>query len=106
MVVNMDICYVGECNIHTAVPDLMFEGLKTLAKEDKDICFLCPDDFTVQARKHSNLPAKFQSIQKRWCTFEDPLHTIQNEAKNGKSKFFRLLVWLGSTMEHMEHLHN
>ncbi len=57
-VVNMKICCVGD-------PDLMFEGPKTLAKEGKDVCFLCPDDFTAQGRKRSNLPAKFQHMLRR-----------------------------------------
>jgi hypothetical protein len=34
------------------------------------------------------------------------LNTIQSKVKKGKSKFFRLSVWLGSTMEPKELLGN
>ncbi len=105
-VVNMDICCVGECNIRVAVLELMFNGLKTLAEEDKDVCFLRPDDFTVQAKKPSDLPTKFQRIHERWGAFEEPLDLIRSEVKNNKSKFFRLSIWLGSTMEPKELLGN
>jgi hypothetical protein len=84
----------------------MFEGLKTLAEEDKDVCFLRPDDFTVQAKKPSNLPTKFQRIHERWGAFEEPLDLIRSEVKKNKSKFSWLSIWLGSTMEPKELLGN
>jgi hypothetical protein len=81
------------------VPDLLFEGLKTLEEEDKDICLLHPDNFADQARKRNNMPAKFQCIYKNWSAVEEPLAKIQSELKKGKSKFFRLSMMLGSSME-------
>jgi hypothetical protein len=105
-VVNMDIHCVGECNIHVAIPELMFEGLKTLAEEDKDVCFLRLDDLTVQAKKQSDLPTKFQRIHECWVAFEEPLDLIPSKVKKNKSKCFRLSIWLGSTMEPKELLGN
>ena len=55
------------------VPDLLFEGLKTLKEEDKNICFLHPDNFHYQAQKCTDMPAKFQRIYKEWADFEEPL---------------------------------
>ncbi len=98
----MDIRCIQECNIRVAVPELMFKGLKTLAEEDKDVCFLRPDDFTVQAKKQSNLPTKFQCIHECWGAFEEPLDLIHSKVKKNKSKFFWLSIWLGSTMEPKE----
>ena len=102
MVVNMDILCVGECNIRVAIPELMFKGLKTLAEEDKDVCFLRPDDFTVQAKKQSDLPTKFHRIHECWGAFEEPLDLIRSKVKMNKSKFSRLSIWLGSTMDPKE----
>jgi hypothetical protein len=45
------------------------------------------------------MSAKFQRIYKNWSTFEEPLAKIRSELKKGKSKFFRLSMMLGSSME-------
>ncbi len=58
------------------VPDLLLEGLKTLEEEDKDVCFLHPDNFADQACKRNNMPAEFQRIYKNWSAFEEPLAKI------------------------------
>ncbi len=81
------------------VPDLLFEGLKTLEEEDKDVCFLHPDNFRNQARKRMDMPAKFQRIHKEWANFEEQLAKIKSELNRSKSKFLKLSLWLGSTVE-------
>ncbi len=74
--VTIKIRCIGEGDIRVLVPDLLFKGLKTLEEEDKDICFLHPDNFTDQARKRNNMPAEFQRIYKNWSAFEEPLAKI------------------------------
>ncbi len=81
------------------VPDLLFEGLNTLEDEDKDVCFLNPDNFAEQARKRNNMPVECQHIYKNWSAFEEPLAKIQSKLTKGKSKFFRLSMMLGSSMD-------
>jgi hypothetical protein len=80
-------------------PDLLFEGLKTLKKENKDVCFLHPDNFHNQAQKRTDMPTKFQRIHKEWANFEEPLAKFKSKLKRGKSKFFKLSMWLGSMVE-------
>jgi hypothetical protein len=72
-VVNVEVICVGEGDIRVVVPDLLFEGLKTLEEEDKDVCFLHPNNFCNQAQKRTDMPAKFQHIHKEWANFEKPL---------------------------------
>ncbi len=98
-VVTIKIRCVGEGNIQVMVPDLLFERLKTLEDEDKDVCFLNPDNYAEQARKRNNMPVKFQRIYENWSAFEEPLAKIQSELKKGKSKFFCLSMMLGSFMD-------
>jgi hypothetical protein len=81
------------------VPDLLFKGLKTLEDEDKDVCFLNPDNYTEQAQKRNDMPVKFQCIYETWSAFEEPLAKIRSELKKGKSKFFHLSMMLGSSMD-------
>ncbi len=98
-VVAIEIQCIGEGDIRVMVPDLLFKGLKALEEEDKDVCFLHPDNFADQARKRNNMSAKFQRIYENWSAFEEPLDKIQSELKKGKSKIFRLSMMLGSSME-------
>jgi hypothetical protein len=44
-VVTIEIRCIGEGDIRVMVPDLLFEGLKTLEEEDKEVCFLYPENF-------------------------------------------------------------
>ncbi len=74
--VTIKICCIGEGDIRVMVPDLLFKGLKTLEDEDKDICFLNPDNYAEQARKRNNMPVKFQLIYENWSAFEEPLAKI------------------------------
>ena len=48
------------------ITELMFDGLNILHSEDKKVCFLHPDDFGQQAKKHADMPEKFQKIYKTW----------------------------------------
>jgi hypothetical protein len=80
------------------LPELLFKGLN----EDKDVCFLRPDNLQNQARKQSDMPTKFQCIHEKWCKFEEPLTKIRSKLKKGKSKIFRLSMWIGSTVEPKE----
>jgi hypothetical protein len=98
-VVTIEIRCLGKGDIRVMVPDLLFEGLKTLEEEDKDVCFLYPDNFADQPRKRNDMPAKFQCIYENWSAFEEPLAKIQSKLKKGKLKFFRLSMMLGSSME-------
>jgi hypothetical protein len=98
-VVTIEIRCIGEGDIRVMVPDLLFEGLKTLEEENKDVCFLHPDNFADQACKRNNMPAKFQCIYENWSAFEEPLAKIRSKLKKGKSNFFRLSMMLGSSME-------
>jgi hypothetical protein len=91
MVVNVEVRCIGEGDIRVMVPDLLFEGLKTLKEEDKDVCFLHPDNFCNQARKRTDMLAKFQRIHKEWANFEEPLAIIKSKLKWGNSKFFNSL---------------
>jgi hypothetical protein len=98
-VVTIEIGCIGEGDIRVMVPDLLFEGLKTLEEEDKYVCFLHPDNFADQAHKRNDMPAEFQRICKNWSPFEEPLAKIQSKLKKGKSKIFCLSMMLGSSME-------
>ncbi len=50
---------MGEGDIRVMIPDLLFKGLCNLMEEDKDACFLYPDNFTNQARNRADMPTKF-----------------------------------------------
>ncbi len=82
--VTIKIRCIGEGNIRVMVPDLLFEGLKTLEDEDKDVCFLIPDNYAEQVRKRNGMPVKFQRIYGNWSTFEEPLVKIRSELKKGQ----------------------
>ncbi len=97
--VNVEVRCIREGDIRVMVPDLLFKGLKTLEEEDKDVCFLHPDNFRNQAPKRTDMPTKFQHIHKEWANFEELLAKIKSKLKQGKSKFFKLSMWLGSTVE-------
>ena len=97
---------MGEGNIRVMIPDLLFKGLRNLMEEDRDDCFLYPDNFTNQARKRTDMATKFQCIREKWCEFEEPLAKMRCELKKGKSKLFKLATWLGSTVESKELLGN
>ncbi len=84
-VVTIEIRCLGEGDIRVMVPDLLFKRLKTLGEEDKDICFLHPDNFADPACKRNDMPAKFQRIYKNWSAFEEPLAKIQSKLKKSKS---------------------
>jgi hypothetical protein len=86
-VVTIKIRCIGEGDIIIMVPDLLFKGLKTLEEEDKDICFLHPDNFADQSRKRNDMPTKFQRIYKNLGAFEEPLAQIRSKLKKGKLKF-------------------
>ncbi len=97
--VNVKVRCVGEGDIRVIVPDLLFKGFKTLKEEDKDICFSHPDYFRNQAQQRTDVPAKFQRIHEKWANFEERLAKIKSKLKRSKSKFFKLSLWLGSTVE-------
>jgi hypothetical protein len=98
-VVTIEIRCIGEGDTRVMVLDILFEGLKTLEEEDKDICFLHPDNFADPACKRNDMPAKFQRIYKNWSAFEEPLAKIRSELKKGKLKIFHLSMMLSSSME-------
>ncbi len=58
------------------VPDLLFKGLKTLEDEDKNVCFLNPDNYSEQAQKRNDITVEFQHIYENWSAFEEPLAKI------------------------------
>ncbi len=49
---------MGEGDIRVMIPDLLFKGLSNLTEEDRDDCFLYPDNFTNQTRKRTDMPTK------------------------------------------------
>ncbi len=62
--VTIEIRCIGEGDTRVMVLDILFEGLKTLEEEDKDVCFLHSDTFADQARKRNDMPVEFQHIYK------------------------------------------
>ncbi len=53
---------VPQGKVTELITELMFDGLDILCSEDKTVCFLHPDDFGQQAKKHADMPEKFQKI--------------------------------------------
>ncbi len=97
---------MGEGDIRVMIPDLLFKWLCNLMEEDRDACFLYPENFTNQARKRTDMPTNFQCIREKWCEFKETFAKMGCELKKGKSKLFKLATWLGSTVESKELLGN
>jgi hypothetical protein len=49
--------------------DLLFMGLDTIWLEDKSVCFVLPKDSGQIAKKHQDMPVKFQKIHEDWAKF-------------------------------------
>ncbi len=55
--------------VEDLVMDLLFMGLDTIWLEDKSVCFVLPKDSGQIAKKHQDMPVKFQKIHEDWAKF-------------------------------------
>ncbi len=78
------------------ITELMFDGLNILHSEDKTVCFLHLDNFGQQAKKHADMPEKFQKIYKNWAVFNQPLSRFKNDIWENHKRTYNLSVWFGS----------
>ncbi len=97
-VVQTNICCLSG-NVKELVMELIFKGLMTLHAEDKTVCFLHPLDFNQQARKRTDMPVKFQKIYKEWVSFDQIIGRFKNNIKEGRTRNYSILIWLGSEKE-------
>jgi hypothetical protein len=74
------------------ITELMFNGLDILRSEDKKMCFLHPDDFGQQAKKHADMPEKFQKIYKTWAVFDQTLSHFKNDVRENRRRTYNLSI--------------
>ncbi len=94
-VVYIMLC-VPQGKVTELITELMFDGLNILCSEDKTVCFLHPDDFGQRAKKHADMPEKFQKIYKNWAVFDQPLSRFKNDIRENRKRTYNLSIWLGS----------
>jgi hypothetical protein len=87
---------VSSGKVTELITELMFDGLDILCSEDKKVCFLHPDDFGRQAKKHADMPEKFQKIYETWAVFYQPLSYFKNDTRENRRRTYNLSIWLGS----------
>jgi hypothetical protein len=94
-IVSITLC-IPSGKVTELITELMFNGLDTLHSEDKKVCFLHPDDFGQQAKKHADMLEKFQKIYKTWAVFNQPLSHFKNDIWENRRRTYNLSTWLGS----------
>jgi hypothetical protein len=87
---------VPQGKVTELITELMFDKLDILRSKDKMVCFLQPDNFGQQAKKHADMQEKFQKIYKNWAVFDQPLSCFQNGIQENRKIIYNLSIWLGS----------
>ncbi len=87
---------VPQGNVKELVMELLFMCLDILRMEDKTVCFIHLNDPNQQAKKHQDMPPKFQKIHKEWMVFKQSITCFKNNIKEGRRRTYNVSFWLGS----------
>jgi hypothetical protein len=88
--------WVLQGDVKDLIMELFFMGLDTLRAEDKMVCFLCPNNPSLHAKKRQDMPPKFQRIHAEWTDFDQSFSHFKNDIKEGHKRTYNVFFWLGS----------